>query len=647
MMTEDRLAGRRYIALVRCSTKGQADTSIDDQLTLLRAFGDAHGMKSVDDIRLAGVSGSLPGARHDLEELIERKRTRDDFDTLLVQDVSRLTRSGAQHGAKIEYDLSAAGVEVTYVADNIPEGDAGELYKTILHMQSKQHAKSISYTSSRGAMSALRDGRKAHCTRPPYGINKLYLAPDGTPNHIIRLKPDGTQLMLHPQTSEIIGKFGRNEATGAPRHYIKQRDERVELIPGAAECVAVVQTIYRRHFQEGWGYVRIARALNEAGIPSATGKAWYAEAVRKILLNPIYTGLGIANRSSSAIYHERAPDAPRTVKVESAVLANRKRPPTRIRPRTDWMEKECDQLRDFLDADLQVLARQRHQRHLDAQAAGHSPKPNKDRHTQSEFFLKGVLTSRQGGYSLTGRRTGTKSSPKRYYGITKSRARTATDATLRKLVPAEPIERVILGILQMLLSRKTDLERDVRAAVARVTRRQTAPGHATDELVKERDTARRKITFALETLDDAGKDAARELIERLQARIRTIDAEIQQRTNTCAAPLDADETVARVTRIFSDMGEHLDELPRPTLRRVVAAFIPRAVVDLETRNVEIEIRLPEWALGLDEALCLDTTFPWKCGNEAHADSDYMILSSRLVWLQESRSYGVIDFASAA
>ena len=39
----DVLRGKRYIRLVRCSTKGQADTSISDQLALLknRIFGAA------------------------------------------------------------------------------------------------------------------------------------------------------------------------------------------------------------------------------------------------------------------------------------------------------------------------------------------------------------------------------------------------------------------------------------------------------------------------------------------------------------------------------------------------------------------------------------------------------------------------------
>jgi hypothetical protein len=52
--------GKRCIFIVRCSTKGQADTSIDDQLAVLHAFTAAHEMVYVDEVRLEGLSVSMP-----------------------------------------------------------------------------------------------------------------------------------------------------------------------------------------------------------------------------------------------------------------------------------------------------------------------------------------------------------------------------------------------------------------------------------------------------------------------------------------------------------------------------------------------------------------------------------------------------------
>src|SRR5206468_4192265 len=82
------LRRQRYINLVRCSSAKQTETSVPDQLKLLNAFADQHEMVHVDDVVLDGVTGSIPGARSDVTDLIQRKQQRDDFDVLLVQDPS-------------------------------------------------------------------------------------------------------------------------------------------------------------------------------------------------------------------------------------------------------------------------------------------------------------------------------------------------------------------------------------------------------------------------------------------------------------------------------------------------------------------------------------------------------------------------------
>src|SRR5206468_682590 len=114
MKGDNPYAGRNYLCLVRCSTNQQIDTSIPDQLKLLRAFGDEHGMHYVDSEVVGGVTGSVPGARTDIDKIIHRKQTKGDFDILLVQDASRLTRAGAEHGMSVKYELMSAGIDVIF-----------------------------------------------------------------------------------------------------------------------------------------------------------------------------------------------------------------------------------------------------------------------------------------------------------------------------------------------------------------------------------------------------------------------------------------------------------------------------------------------------------------------------------------------------
>ena len=351
-MRYPKLQGKRYVSLARCSSDKQIDTSNPDQLNLLDAFANEHEMIYVDAKALDGITGSLPGKRTDIDELIERKRTKNDFDVLLVQDTTRFTRGGISHGNNLEYQLNAAGIEVVFVTDNIVEGDMGGLQKAVLYMSGKQHAKSISLATSRGSMSSLLADRSAHCRLPPYGIDRFYVGPDGTPLHIIRNLTDGSQVKLDPATKAVLGRFGQSSRTGTRQHYIKQKDERIVLVPGAPEAIAAVNLIFRKYHVEGWGYKRIAMELTALNVPAARGNNWSLTAVNQILHNPTYLGLGIANRNSAGIYSVRSPNQPKPSHVDDRTLATCKSLPRKLRPRSEWFERHEKALETFLDADV-------------------------------------------------------------------------------------------------------------------------------------------------------------------------------------------------------------------------------------------------------------------------------------------------------
>ena len=392
------LEGRRYIALARCSTGQQADTSIDDQLKAIHAFAKRHGMVLVAEIRLEGFSGSLPGGRYDIEDLVRRKMDKDDFDALVVYDISRFTRGGIRHGFKIECDLWAVGIRLLSASDGTVPSEFEDVFRSFQYAAAQEQARAISRSSTRGSMTALQEGRSAYTRRAPYGIDKLYCKPDGTQLHILRALPDGRQLMLHPETRALVQEFPPNDPGGSRRHYVKQKDEKVQLILGADECVALVRDIYRWHFVDGLGCYRIAKRLNDKGIQAPAGGDWSESTVQRILQNPIYTGRAVANRQTRGIYHRRADAGPAPSLIDKGELHKRRHPPIVIRPQEEWVEIELDALKDFLDPDVRELAVEKQQQHLDRFASGRTPKPNRDRHRGSSYILKGILTSRQGGY---------------------------------------------------------------------------------------------------------------------------------------------------------------------------------------------------------------------------------------------------------
>lgn len=111
------VADKRYIAYARCASPQDATIKLDRQIRAIRRFADGLGMRCVDEVRLAGVSGRFPAMRDDLCNLLARKREQDDFDVLIMEDFARLTRAGLAEGLQVQAEFDRCGVQIMYVAD--------------------------------------------------------------------------------------------------------------------------------------------------------------------------------------------------------------------------------------------------------------------------------------------------------------------------------------------------------------------------------------------------------------------------------------------------------------------------------------------------------------------------------------------------
>ena len=236
-----------------------------------------------------------------------------------------------------------------------PKGDHSGIIKCVGFFAAQQYAKSLSFAIARGSMSSLEQGRTAHCLRPPYAVDRLYVALYGKPLHVIRNLTDGTQQKLHPQTGAVLQTFEAETGSRRSCHYRMQSNERVVLIPGDPARVEIVQQMFRRRLIDGWAGFRIARELDAIGLRSGNGKPWCVTSIKNILRNPVYTGMGLANRYTQAIYNKRAKNAPKPSSVDRKSLTSRKKPAQQVRPRADWMEIEYPLLKDFL-GDLRTRA---------------------------------------------------------------------------------------------------------------------------------------------------------------------------------------------------------------------------------------------------------------------------------------------------
>lgn len=119
-MNFEKFRDRGAITLLRVSSSAQAEYSILQQKALTEQFMTKWGIRHHNTIELPGVSGSIPGNRQDIDEIIARKKRGEDFDLLIVLDSTRLTRAGGYHIQQIEADLEDAGIEIIYVNDPTP-----------------------------------------------------------------------------------------------------------------------------------------------------------------------------------------------------------------------------------------------------------------------------------------------------------------------------------------------------------------------------------------------------------------------------------------------------------------------------------------------------------------------------------------------
>lgn len=591
-MGYENLKGKRCIVLARCSTMGQADTSIDDQLRAAEVFIAEQQMVKVDEMVLKGVSGSIAKNMDvAIDEIVRRKQNGQALDAVVVYDPSRFSRGGPDHAASLRHKLVNVGIELVTVMNYQPPSDASDIINCVGSMSARQHAKSIASGVARGSQSAMEQGRKGHCSVTPYALDKLFLKPDGQPLHIIRSLSDGTQQRLSPDAEKVLDTYGRNDKTGVPRHYRKQKDEYPQLIPGEASRIGHIHQIYRWYFLDGWGYWSIAAELNKLGIPSATGKAWKTAVIKTLLDNPVYTGRGIANRQSAGLYFQRSPGKPKEIKP--GLLNSSGRPAGQLRPKEEWLEIVYPKLIDYLPDDVRAKAAAHHQKILDGRAAGYDRQP-RDKHTQSSFILKGLLKE-AGGLAMTGTPKG-KNNQYRYYRVGNAYAAPGGPKHLRKMVRADEIEGFVLEQVRQFLLSIPDLRGEILAEIKASLRERSKAAGNRGAKEQELEQSRRRMLQMAEQLGGLNDPAINDQIARAKAQFLQLKSELEA-LGSFTPPSDGElqTMLDRITADLASTANLLRDLPVPVLRELLAAMVQELTIDLSTMQLRCVLSLPPWA----------------------------------------------------
>ena len=271
LVSADSLKGRRAAIYVRMSSDQQSH-SILHQCDRLNEFAREHGIEVVMMYADAGKSGLRINGRDGLQGLISDVQARAaGFDLILVHDVSRWGRfQDIDESAYYEFICRKAGVQVIYCAENF-SNDGSPMYalmkglKRIMAAEySRELGEKVLRAQSRFSGMGFKQGG-----RPGYGLHRAPVSQNG--------------LLGQPL------KPGERKPAAT---------DRVALVHGSSEEVAVVRRIYHLYVTEGWSDSRIAALLRAEGGCNHMGKPWDPSTVRRILTNSRYYGEIVYNQTS-------------------------------------------------------------------------------------------------------------------------------------------------------------------------------------------------------------------------------------------------------------------------------------------------------------------------------------------------------------
>lgn len=289
----------RAALYARFSSDLQRATSIEDQFRNCRKRAELEGWAVVAtyaDAAMSGADANRPQYRAMLEAAARR-----EFDVLIVDDLSRLTRDAVECERAIRR-LEFIGLRIIATSDGYDStSKARKVHRGFKGLMNEIFLDDLRERVHRGLTGQAQ--KHFWCGGRPYGF---------------RLKP-----VLDPTRLDVYGQPARIGT-------VLEIDN---------EQAAIVREIFAR-FIDGASCLAISRELNDRGVPSPGStwkrktrrcRGWMASAIRVILKNPLYCGRMRWNVSQFV----RDPDSGKYKR--------------RRRPQADWVENREESLRIISD----------------------------------------------------------------------------------------------------------------------------------------------------------------------------------------------------------------------------------------------------------------------------------------------------------
>jgi hypothetical protein len=538
-----------------------------------------------------------------------------------LYDSSRLTRGGSRHGSTIRSDFLKVRVVILSVMDPVPDGDFQDVMQSIIDTQNHLYSRKLSGFVTRGIVQGVLRGDSAHHGLVPLGIDRLYVRADGTPFYRLRYPGHGVRQLFEESTGKLIREFypkvDRNTA------YRTMAGEKVLVVPGDPYVVDVIREAFRLRYVDKYGYRRIRQYIVKMGIKPLMKAKWRDSVVRNILLNPIYLGWGYFLQSESGLFHIGDPNQPRKRALNQAEFedADRNTVPHKPRHVSEMIPLKFPHMQGFItdpvvreraEAAIKAYFETRHIRGTPCQLQ------NPNRRPDTRYILRGLLRDPAQDSMYTGRTTG-KNATVRYYQLRGVYDFTDAGSPARRLLPAEPLERLVLHLLHYTLSSSDRVNTAVRTYVQKALSREHA-SRDREALVAETEEIKEKFSAMMVTLSAKQLREQKPLLDNMQARRDEIERALA--AMPCGQlSADVDGIVTRMLAILGQPDAEMDGPAYEKLRHLVCSLCPKFELNILTREGLLEVALPELALfrsgqGLEQ-MCETYNEVHSVGHSAH------------------------------
>jgi DNA invertase Pin-like site-specific DNA recombinase len=265
----------RAVAYYRHSAQDRQENSIAIQQEQVRQWARENGVEIIHEFADRGKSGLTAEGRDAFNDMMENwVKQRNDFDFVLCLDVSRWGRfQDIDLSATYSAECKRHGKQVIYTTLGKPKPN-DQLYQVYVQFErfrAAQYSRELSDKVLRGCIKIAQQGYWAG-GKPPYGFKRLLLDETRKP----------VQILVAGQRKSI-------------------QNQRVTLTRGDEEQIAAVQRIFHEFAEDGRGTHVIAEGLNHDGIVSPGGGAWDGAKVHRILLNELYVGTLVYNKTTQKL----------------------------------------------------------------------------------------------------------------------------------------------------------------------------------------------------------------------------------------------------------------------------------------------------------------------------------------------------------